>query len=223
MKNLFLPLALALCLLLAACGDHPAGEEGAPAENSAPAGQIESTPPDVSPPPEEGGAAPEPVELGPLTVEVVASSQGADALLPLLGDLSTLLDGQLDRLGYDVEAVTVTLSTAGGVTADALAAGGVDVALLPVEDFLLHEDSAAGVLMDGGEIPSDVAAVASGKAALDASFQEALAAALTGGGEESFLALCRPGVTYVPFDGEALQPIRDQLAEEAQGGAAAPQ
>ena len=223
MKNLFLPLALALCLLLAACGDHPAGEEGAPAENGAPAGQMESTPPDVSPPPEEGGAAPEPVELGPLTVEVVASSQGADALLPLLGDLSTLLDGQLDRLGYDVEAVTVTLSTAGGVTADALAAGGVDVALLPVEDFLLHEGSAAGVLMDGGEIPSDVAAVASGKAALDASFQEALAAALTGGGEESFLALCRPGVTYVPFDGEALQPIRNQLAEETQGGAAAPQ
>ena len=66
MKNLFLPLAL--CLLLAACGDHPAGEEGAPAENGAPAGQMESTPPDVSPPPEEGGAAPEPVELGPLTV-----------------------------------------------------------------------------------------------------------------------------------------------------------
>ena len=128
-------------------------------------------------------------------------------------DLAALLDQKLSENGYDAEAVTVTVSTAGGATADALAAGGVDIALLPAEDFVACEDSAAGVLMDEGETPTDVAAVTKAQAELDDAFQAALAAAITDGGADSFLAVCRPDTTYTVFDSGALQPVRDQLAE----------
>ena len=107
---------------------------------------------------------------------------------------------------------------AGGIghgLADALAAGGVDIALMPAEDYLSCEDSAAGILMDDGEIPTVVAAVTGTEAELDSAFQDALMIALTDGGEESFLSLCCPGIGFIPFDSDALQPIRDRLAEEA--------
>ena len=145
----------------------------------------------------------------------LSGSEDADDFLSQLRDLSALLDQKLSENGYDAEAVTVTVSTAGGTTADALAAGGVDIALLPAEDFVACEDSATGILMDDGEIPTDVVAVTSDRAELDSAFQEALAAALTDSGEEeSFLSLCHPDMTYVSFDSGALQPIRDRLAEE---------
>ena len=68
--------------------------------------------------------------------------------------------------------------------------------------------------MDEGEVPSDVMAVTKAKAELDDAFQEALTAALTAGGADNFLAVCRPDTTYTVFDSGALQPIRDKLAEE---------
>lgn len=217
MRKFLFPLVLALCLLLAACGDDHTNNnaEG----NNASTNQAEDNLPDNSNTTEnvidQDNDTREPVELGALTVEVVVDSQDADNFLSLLKDLSALLDQKLSENGYDAEAVTVTVSTAGGATADALAAGGVDIALMPAEDFVACEDSAAGVLMDDSETPTDVAAVTEAKAELDAAFQEALAAALTDGGSDSFLALCRPNMAYVAFDSAALQSIRDRLAEEA--------
>ena len=218
MKKFLLPLVLSLCLLLAACGNnHTNNANNNLTENNASTNQVENNLPDTSDTPTDDGQqsddTQEPVELGTLTVEVVVDSEDADDFLSLLRDLSALLDQKLSENGYDAEAVTVTVSTAGGTTADALAAGGVDIALLPAEDFVACENSATGILMDDGEIPTDVA-VTSDRAELDSAFQEALAAALTDGGEESFLSLCHPNMTYVSFDSGALQPIRDKLAEE---------
>ena len=53
----------------------------------------------------------------------------ADALLPQLEALSSLLGEALLERGYAPEQVTVTIGTAGGITGDALRAGGVDGAL----------------------------------------------------------------------------------------------
>lgn len=217
MKKFLLPLVLSLCLLLAACGNnHTNNTNDNLTENNASTNQVENNLPDPpdTPTDDTDQDADEPVELGTLTVEVVVDSEDADDFLSQLRDLSALLDQKLSENGYDAEAVTVTVSTAGGTTADALAAGGVDIALLPAEDFVACENSATGILMDDGEIPTDVVAVTSDRAELDSAFQEALAAALTDGGEESFLSLCHPNMTYVSFDSGALQPIRDKLAEE---------
>src|SRR5699024_9438237 len=109
-------------------------------ENNASTNQVENNLPDTSDTPTDDGQqsddTQEPVELGTLTVEVVVDSEDADDFLSQLRDLSALLDQKLSENGYDAEAVTVTVSTAGGTTADALAAGGVDIALLPAEDFV---------------------------------------------------------------------------------------
>ena len=217
MKKFLLPLALALCLLLAACGDnHTNNTNDNLTENNVSTNQVENNLPDTSDTTTNDADqdADEPVELGTLTVEVGVDSEDADDFLSQLRDLPPLLDQKLSENGYDAEAVTVTVSTAGGTTADALAADGVDIALLPAEDFVACEDSATGILMDDGEIPSDVVAVTSDRAELDSAFQEALATAIADGGEESFLSLCHPNMTYVSFDSGVLQPIRDKLAEE---------
>ena len=218
MKKILLPLALALCLLLAACGNSDTeNTENAGADNSVETNQPDtSVPPDSEDTPEDEG----PITLGALTVEVVVDCDSADALLSQLEDLSMLLDEKLAAQGYDAEAITVTVSTAGGTTADALSAGGVDIALLPAVDFIACEDSAVGLLMSNEEVPSAVVAVTLAKEELDEAFQQALAAALTDGGQESFLTLCRPAGEYVTFDSAALQPVRDQLAEDETHSAA---
>lgn len=212
MKKLLLPLALALCLLLTACGNNHTETQndnntGNQAESNQPTTPVE--PDDTETPEDEG-----PITLGALTVEVVVDWDSADALLSRLEDLSVLLDEKLAAQGYDAEAITVTVSTAGGTTADALAAGGVDIALLPAMDFVACEDSAVGILMTDEDTPTGVAAVTKAKAELDETFQQALSTALTDGGDESFAALCYPSVSYVAYSSGALQPVRDQLAEE---------
>ena len=222
MKKLFLPLALALCLLLAACGnDHT--EANNDNQDSTANDQTEISQPDNTAEP-DGDEDPDqegPVALGTLTVEVVVDWDSADALLSRLEELSVLLDRELAECGYDAEAITVTVSTAGGTTADALAAGGVDVALLPAEDFAAREDSAVGILMSDEEVPAAVVAVTKAKPELDEAFQAALCRALTAGEDgSSFLAICCPAVSYTAYDGQALQPVRDQLAEEETHSAA---
>lgn len=217
MKKLLLPLVLVLCLLLAACGNnHTESENNNSTDDQVETNQpVEPVEPDDTDTPEDEG----PVTLGALTVEVVMDWDSADALLSQLEDLSAKLDEALVAQGYDAESITVTVSTAGGTTADALAAGGVDIALLPAEDFVLCEDSAVGILMTDSQPPAGVIAVTKAKAELDEAFQQALSAALTDGGEESFTEHCYPSVNYIAFDSDALQPVRDQLAEEGHSAA----
>lgn len=215
MKKVLLPLVLALCLVLAACGNHNTTTQDPDNSN----GQTGTNQPDISTEPDNAETPDEsqgPVELGPLTVEVVVTWDNADSLLSRLEDLSVLLDKTLETNGYDAESITVTVSTTGGTTADALAAGGVDVALLPAEDFITCEDSAAGVLMSGEEPPVNVVAVTGANEELDEAFQAALAAALADETDsESFLSICYPAQTYGTFDSTALQPVRNQMAEES--------
>lgn len=200
-KRFLLPV-LVLALLLSACGvreqpDEPPAPPPAPVEPAKPAA-----------PPEE------PAALGPLTVEVVVDGEEAERLLERLEDLSALLNEGLLERGYAPEEVVITISTAGGVTADALCAGGVDAACLPAADYLAAEEQAAAVLTtDDG---TAVAAVAAGREELDEAFRGALAGALT---ESGFLEACCPGRTYLPASEEALQALRDRAAEEGGHGA----
>ena len=135
MKRRFYLAALAACLLLAACGKAsqppPRPEEPAPPEER----REEEAP-----------------SLGSLTVELVASWEEADRLLESLDQLSGLLGEALAEQGCVLDEVRVTLSTAGGVTADALAEGGVDAAWLPAEDFSACGDKAQAVLAQETEI-----------------------------------------------------------------------
>ena len=218
MKKNLLPLVLALCLVLAACGNQNTASQNPDNSNS----QTGTNQPDITTDPDDTDIPDEtqgPVALGPLTVEVDVTWDSADSLLSRLEDLSLLLDKSLEANGYDAESITVTVSTTGGTTADALAAGGVDIALLPVEDFIACESSAAGVLMSDEAPPVNIVAVSGVNEELDDAFQTALSAALADKSEgESFLSLCYPDQVYISFESEALQPLREQLAEESADG-----
>ena len=169
MKRSFFLAALAVCLALTACGRArpPAPQPDVPPA-SAPADR-----------PADG----EPMSLGILTVELVVAWEEADRLLESLDQLSGLLSKALEEQGCAPEEVRVTLSTAGGVTADALAEGGVDAAWLPAEDFASCGDRAIAALSQE----------------LDGSFRELLARAVldTEPGRE-FTQLCYPGAAYIP-------------------------
>ena len=155
MKRRFYLAALAACLLLAACGKAsqppPRPEEPAPPEER----REEEAP-----------------SLGSLTVELVASWEEADRLLESLDQLSGLLGEALAEQGCVLDEVRVTLSTAGGVTADALAEGGVDAAWLPAEDCSACGDKAQAVLAQ--ETGGGVAAVTAAREELDGEFQALL-------------------------------------------------
>lgn len=183
MKRIVFLAALAACLLLAACGragqTPPAAEEPAPPEDRR----------------EE-----EALSLGSLTVELVVSWEEADRLLDSLDQLSGLLGEALAEQGCVTDEVRVTLSTAGGVTADALSKGGVDAAWLPAEDFsACGEKAGAALIQEGGGC---VAAVTGAREELDGEFRALLVrAALDTEPGRAFLQLYCPGGTYVPAEG----------------------
>ena len=127
--SMFLSLLLLACLLLPACAER---NEPQPPPPSA-----------VAPDPPPAQPAEEPIALEALTLEVVVEAGEADALLPQLEELSSLLGEALLERGYAPEQVTVTIGTAGGITGDALRAGGVDAACLPAADYLAAEGARA--------------------------------------------------------------------------------
>ena len=121
----------------------------------------------------------------------------ADRLLESLDQLSGLLSKALEEQGCAPEEVRVTLSTAGGVTADALAEGGVDAAWLPAEDFASCGDRAIAALSQ--DTGGGVAAVTAAREELDGSFRELLArAVLDTEPGRAFTQLCYPGAAYIP-------------------------
>lgn len=200
-------LLLLLTLSLAACGGEPApAPDPQPPQTETPA----PTQPETPPPAEDEARM-----LDHLTVELVVDWSASDQILTQLPALSGLLTEALAQEGWEVEDVTVTVSTAGGFTGEALAEGGVDIALMPAVDYLAWESGAAAVLTGAGEIPSAVVAVTNARSALDDSFRAALADALTqqAPGREFMAAWCGEE-TFVPAAEEALQALREQLAEE---------
>ena len=172
---------LALCLLLAGCQrDTPDDDE--PPPSPAPAAEPDELP-------TEG---PRPISLDRLAVEVVVDWEDADRILSSLEDLSRLLEEALAALDCTVEEpVTVTIGTAGGITAQALG-GGVDAAFLPLED--LAELEGAVQLLESGDRTLALA-VAGSRA--DQRFCSLLPQALTEteAGQE-FLETCYPGAGF---------------------------
>ena len=148
----------------------------------------------------------------------------AERMLTSLEDMSRWLKEALAEENCLVEEVAVTVNTAGGYTAQALAAGGVDVALLPAVDFIAWEEDAQALLVSGEDPCETVAAVTLSRPELDDAFCQTLAAALTETeAGEQFLAACRPDAVFASASEEALQAVRDYAADlEAQehGGAA---
>jgi len=158
-----------------------------------------------------------PVSLGRLTVELVVDWEETDRILSSLDQLSELLGEGLLAQGYAAEGITVTISTAGGITGSALAEGGVDAACMPATDYAECGDGAAAILVTDEAVSTGVVAVTTAREELDEAFRAALASALrdTSAGVQ-FLETCYPGTAYVPATEEALQAIRSLAAEQGE-------
>ncbi len=188
MKSRIVWVLAAVCLLLAGCRR---------AETETP---PEPSPPPVSVQPAEDQPAekPRPLFLESLSVEVMVDWEDADRMLDSLDELSRLLDGALEEVGCTLgEPATVTIGTAGGITAQALADGGVDVAFLPAEDLLTtEEDAAVGVLMNTDQ--DFFLAASTAREELDEHFRSLLENALTMTEDgQAFLETCYPGVEFI--------------------------
>lgn len=188
MKHRIVWLLLAACLLLAGCRRT---------ETEVPPGP---TPPPASVQPEDDQPAEEPrsLFLDSLTAEIVVDWEDADRVLDSLEELSRLLDGALEEADCILkEPATVTIGTAGGITAQALADGGVDVAFLPAADLLTTDaDAAIGVLMNTDQ--DFFLAASTAREELDEYFRFALEKALTMTEDgQAFLETCYPGMEFV--------------------------
>lgn len=188
MKGRIVWVLAAVCLLLAGCS------------RAEPETPPEPSPPPVSVQPEEDQPAEKarPLFLESLSVEVMVDWEDADRMLGSLDELSRLLDGALEEVGCTLgEPATVTIGTAGGITAQALADGGVDVAFLPAEDLLTtEEDAVVGVLMNTDQ--DFFLAASTAREELDEHFRSLLEDALTMTEDgQAFLETCYPGVEFI--------------------------
>lgn len=125
MKRRFLPLLLALALMLCACEKQPD-----PIDPS----------PDVSPTPETPPQE-DAITLAQLDVEFVIGERSVDDLAALQKSLPALLIDALAAQGISVGTVHVTFGASAEATAEALRAGSVQVGFLPTELYLAHEDA----------------------------------------------------------------------------------
>lgn len=209
--------AAVLCLLLCACG----GERQAAQDPEPDSGEADQTPVEN----EQAGTPSHETEracsIDHLTVELVVDWDDSDRILSEVDELSQLLQEGLQEQYCQVEAITITLSTAGGFTGSALAEGGVDIACLPAVDYVAWESDAYAVLTTDEALCSAVVAVTAAREALNEDFRSALTQALleTEAGTE-FLEIYCPGLTYVPAEDAAISAVREWLAaqeEEAHG------
>ena len=109
----YLPLLWALLLLLSACG--PAEPDPEPQET-------------------------EPLELESLSVEVSRGELTAEELAQAVRELPEALRAALADQGVEAEAVTVSVGSSPAAMAQAVEEGGVDLAFLPMEDFIALGD-----------------------------------------------------------------------------------
>lgn len=96
--------------------------------------------------------APEPVKIETLRVEISKNDQEPQALLQEVQELPELLkngfDAVAEETGVEVGAVTVTVGASPATTAQAVAAGTVDLAFLPAAEFVRSGDGATAVLAE---------------------------------------------------------------------------
>ncbi|MBR2894688.1 MAG: hypothetical protein IKC03_03385 [Oscillospiraceae bacterium] len=212
-----LPLFLSVCLLLCACTQQQSSLPSHPSDNKQ---QEETVLPSAPPPssiPEQTSPVPNPLEQ--LTVELVLEWEQADTLLSQLHDLEYELQSALEEIGCPVDQITLTISTAGGFTAQSLMQGGIDAAILPALDFISCETEVTPIAMSSEDICEHIVAVSNANNHLDNAFHEAFFRALTESSTgQKFLSVCCPDVTFSAVSEEALKIVRDTLAEHEQTG-----
>lgn len=220
-KKILVLFLFTFCLILSACAQNQTPPKTDPAPSVTDQTQQQPTPPpDVPPaPPAENQGTPSTFAPEELTMELVVEWESADAILSRLDEMSEMLRLALEESGYSVEHVTLTISTAGGFTAEALAQGGINAAILPAVDFIACRESAAGIAMSSEEIPETVIALSLHKGMPDSSFCTALFDALTKTelGEE-FMRLCRPEAVFVIPTEDAIQAVADWVAQQEEHG-----
>lgn len=192
MRKRILLLLAVLCLLAAGCRrDAPQPPEDPPAPPAAAPDSPSEDPSDL--PPET-----QPIFLDHLTIEVAVDWSEADRILTELDELSRLAGEALAEKGCTVEdPVTVTIGTAGGITAQALSDGGVDAAFLPAADG--QGLNVFPVFCSGSG--SVMAAVTQAREELDDNFRKVFASAFleTGAGKD-FLAICYPEAAFAALE-----------------------
>ena len=226
MKKKILALFLfTVCLILCACVQDQSPVQNDPAPPATNQTQQHTSPPvdDTPAPPANTEDAPQVFAPEELTVELVVEWEAADAILSRLEDMGEMLRLALEESGYSVERVTLTISTAGGFTAEALAQGGIDAAVLPAVDFITCRESTAGIAMSSEEIPETVIALSLHNGTPDSAFCTALFDALTKTEQGTeFMSLCRPGAVFITPTEEAMQAVQDWIdQQETLGGHAA--
>lgn len=224
-KKILVLFLVTFCLILSACAQNQTPPKTDPAPPVTDQTQQTVPPPIETPPAPPAGNEETPPVFAPeeLTVELVVEWEAADLILSRLGEMSEMLRLALEESGYSVERVTLTLSTAGGFTAEALTQGGIDAAILPAADFITCRESTAGIAMSTEELCETVIALSLHDGTPDSTFCTALFDALinTEQGRE-FMSICRPGAVFTVPTEEAMQAVADWVAaQETIGGHAA--
>ena len=217
-------LILALCLLLCACVQN----QEIPDQNDPTISGNEQTmspDDDTANVPDDGetneGDTSQTVYPAELMVELVVEWEAADALLSQLDDLSDLLQKAIEEAGCPLDRVTLTISTAGGFTAQALIQGGIDAAIVPAVDIISYEKSTAILALSEEEIAETAIALSRVNSDITEDFCQILFKALmeTQSGQDFLSTCCGSAVFSAPTQ-ERLEAVRDYLRqlEEAEGG-----
>ena len=224
-KKILMLFLFTFTLILCACTQDQPPEQNEPVPPATNQTEQQPAPPadDTPAPPTDPDDVPPVFAPDELTVELVVVWESADAILSRLEDMSEMLRLALEESGYSVDRVTLTISTAGGFTAEALAQGGVDAAVLPAVDFLTCRESTAGIAMSTEEICETVIALSLHHGTPDSTFCTALFDALTKTEQGTeFLNLCRPGAVFTVPSEEAMQAVQEWIEQqETLGGTAA--
>ena len=223
-KKILMLFLFTFTLILCACTQNQSPTQNDPVPPTVNQTQQQPTfPADDTPTPPTDTKTPPPV-FAPeeLTVELVVEWESADAILSQLDDMREMLRLALEESGYSVDRVTLTISTAGGFTAEALAQGGIDAAVLPAVDFISCRESTAGVAMSTEDICETVIALSLHHGTPDSTFCTALFDALTKTEHGiEFLNLCRPGAVFAAPTEEAMQIVQEWIEQQETGGHAA--
>ena len=142
MKKNGVLLALVLLLLLSGCRKQ----------------EPEPETPIVPEPPTTEVVEPEGSALQNLNVEISRSGLTTQQLTDAVKTLPRLLQTYLQEAGVEVETVKVTVGASHAATAQTLAAGNIDLAFLPVEEFLQYGGEASVLFADGYEAEGGVCA-----------------------------------------------------------------
>lgn len=218
-------MLLALCLALCACGQQPGSSQiDPPVSNGQQTNDSHSSTDNTNNTQDTGNSTDQtehPIYPAELMVELVVEWERVDTLLSQLDDLAKLLHTAIEEAGCPLDHVTVTISTAGGFTAEALVRGGIDAAVLPAVDIISYENKTSLLALSNEEIPVTAIAITQAGDDLSDDFNQLLFKALTTTETgRAFLSACCGTDAFSPPTEDSLQTVRDHLEEleKAEGG-----